>query len=163
MLSTGYRYINKGDEIENKYFADFHLFGTLGSFSFAYRLRPQYEYTPPHGEEIATDDYQARNKFWIKYDSLGKFTPYIACEIRYQLGGNLRAELNSKFHRARWEVGAHYSFNCKHSLSLFGLMQHEWNLPVEEQKVFYVIGLTYFYKFAWKMCQDEHIKYDAAD
>jgi len=163
-LSAGFRYINKNfGEKEYKYFGDIHFFRSLGSFSFAYRQRVQYEYTPTHEGSPASDDWQSRNKFWVKYDSLGKFTPYLAVEVRYQLGGNIRPELHNKFHRARWEAGVYYAINCKHSVALFGLMQHEWNLPVEKQKVIYAIGLTYFYKIAWKLCEDEHVKFDAAE
>lgn len=163
-LATGYRYINKNfGEIENKYFLDIHLFHSIGSFSFAYRQRPQYEYTPAYDGNTASDDWQSRNKFWVKYDSLGNFTPYLAAEVRWQIGGNIRPELHQKFHRARYEAGVYYTINCKHSVAIFGLLQHEWNLPVAKQKVIYAIGLTYFYKIAWKLCEDENIKFDAAE
>ena len=163
-IAAGFRYVNKNyGEIEHKLFGDIHFFHSFGSFSVAYRQRVQYEYTPPYQTENATDDWQSRNKFWVKYDSLGNFTPYLAAEVRWQIGGNLRPELNNKFHRARYEAGMYYSINCKHAVCLFGILQHEWNLPVPKQKVIYAIGLTYFYKIAWKLCEDEHIKYDAAE
>lgn len=163
-LSLGYRCANKGKgEIENKFFTDFHLFYTIGNFSFAYRQRIQYEYQPAYSGNEATNDWQSKNKFWLKYDSLGNFTPYLAGEIYWQMGGNDKPETNKKFHRARWEAGGYYSINCKNSVALFGILQREWNKPQDTQKVLYVIGLTYFYKFAWKLCEDEHIKYDAAE
>jgi len=136
-------------DFEHKFMLNLFLFQKFGSFSFGYRQRIQFEYDHLFtSEEGDVEKWYSRNKFVIQYDSLKRFTPFIAAELRWQISNPKEPEAYHKWDKARWEAGCHYRINQKHSIGVFGLLQHEWNKLPEDRSTLYVVGLMYWFKFS---------------
>lgn len=84
-----------------------------------------------------------RFKTDLKYDLGSKITPFVSCELRYQIRSWRGNDMyyNNRFHRIRNIVGADYEINNKHNITLYYLIQNEFNVPDIEN--IYIIGLAY--------------------
>jgi hypothetical protein len=84
-----------------------------------------------------------RFKTDVKYDFVSKITPFISCELRYQIRSWRGNDMfyNNSFHRIRNIVGVDYEFNNKNSLTLYYLIQNEFNINNLEN--IYIIGIAY--------------------
>lgn len=84
-----------------------------------------------------------RFKTDLKYSATEKITPYISCELRYQIraprgDGPL---YNNAFHRIRNVLGAEYQINKKNSMEVYYQFQTEYNISSPEST--YIIGIAY--------------------
>ncbi len=84
-----------------------------------------------------------RFKTDLKYDLGFKITPFVSCELRYQIRSWRGNDMyyNNRFHRIRNIVGADYEINNKHNITFYYLIQNEFNVPDIEN--IYIIGLAY--------------------
>jgi len=84
-----------------------------------------------------------RLKTDFKYTALKKISPYISCEVRYQIrdpkGKGPLSDLG--FHRIRYVAGAEYQPNKNHNLNLYYLIQTEYLIADPES--IYILGLAY--------------------
>jgi hypothetical protein len=114
----------------------------LKDFTFAYRHRLQAEvrniYSSANGD---IPEWYSRNKISVKYDLHKKITPYVSCELRYQLSDPRNIESDKTWHRARYAAGLDYEMNKKNAFGLYYLIQREWNVSVPEN--LYIVGLEY--------------------
>jgi hypothetical protein len=84
-----------------------------------------------------------RFKTDIKYSLTEKITPFIACELRYQIraprgDGPL---YNNGFHRIRNMAGVEYQINKKNSINVYYVIQSEFNISTPES--IYILGIGY--------------------
>lgn len=84
-----------------------------------------------------------RFKTDLKYDFNSKITPFVSCELRYQIRSWRGNDMfyNNGFHRIRNIIGADYELNKKHSFTIYYLIQNEFNIADLEN--IYIIGLAY--------------------
>lgn len=81
----------------------------------------------------------------LKYSVNDKITPFISCELRYQIRSWRGNDMfyNNGFHRIRNIVGADYEINNKHTLTFYYLIQNEFNIADLEN--IYIVGLAYIF------------------
>ncbi len=113
-----------------------------GNWTGSYRHRLQVEerniYSSDKG---AIPEWYSRNKIAVKYDLHKKVTPYLSCELRYQLSDPRNLESDQTWHRGRYVAGMDYELNKKSTFGLYYLIQHEWNVSIPEN--LYIVGLEY--------------------
>lgn len=84
-----------------------------------------------------------RLKTDLKYTGLKKISPFISCEVRYQIrdpkGKGPFSDFG--FHRIRYVAGAEYQINKNHDLSLYYLIQSEYYIA--EPESIYILGIAY--------------------
>jgi len=85
-------------------------------------------------------EYFWRNKFEIGYE-IGKFTPYIGTEVRYQIVDPRNAPSNYGWHRARTYAGVDYEINKKNAIGIMYLIQEEFD--IDDPGTGYILGLEY--------------------
>jgi hypothetical protein len=149
-LSVGYRIIEK--YLIEDFFSFRHRLMFDASYKYkiqniilSYRSRIQAEvrdyYSSKHGQ---IPEWYWRNKFDIKYD-LGKFTPYIGTELRYQISDPRNPSGNHGLHRARMYGGVDYKINNANSIGLYYLVQQEYD--IDEPADVYITGIQYTISF----------------
>lgn len=84
-----------------------------------------------------------RFKTDVKYALTRKLTPFVSCELRYQIRSWRGNDMlyNNGFHRIRNIVGADYELNNKHSVTIYYLIQNEFDISNLEN--IYIVGLAY--------------------
>lgn len=84
-----------------------------------------------------------RFKTDFKYALNDKITPFVSCELRYQIRSWRGNDMfyNNGFHRIRNIMGVDYEMNNKHSLTFYYLIQNEFNIDNLEN--IYIVGLAY--------------------
>jgi hypothetical protein len=113
-------------------------------FALSERVRYQIEvqdfYTSKKGK---LPEQYLRFKTDLKYTNLGKISPYISCELRYQLTAPRGDEplYNYGFHRVRNVAGIEYKLNDVHTLNFYYLIQSEFDISSKEN--IYIVGLAY--------------------
>lgn len=133
-------------------------------FTFTYRQRLQYEYDHIFSSDSGSvQKWYSRNKFLVRYDSLKNFTPYIAVELRWQIDNAKESDVDHKWHRARWEAGCYYTIGHISSVGLYGLYQHEWNMPAERRSTYFTIGFTFYSKFTRRKWRKEEMRFEFPD
>ncbi len=84
-----------------------------------------------------------RLKTDLKLTSLNKISPYISCEVRYQIrdpkGKGPFSDYG--FHRIRYVAGAEYQLQKNHSLNLYYLIQSEYYIA--DPETIYILGIAY--------------------
>lgn len=149
-LGLGYRFISKYMYKESRFSYKHRLmFDISYKYKFedliiSYRSRLQGEVrdynSDPQGKQ---PEYYWRNKLDIGYE-IGKFTPYIGTEVRYQIEDPRFPASNYGWHRARTYAGVDYEYNKKHSFGIMYLIQQEFD--VDDPGTGYILGLDYKYK-----------------
>jgi hypothetical protein len=113
-------------------------------FTLSERVRYQAEvqdfYTSRKGKLV---EQFLRLKTDFKYPATEKITPYISCELRYQIrsprgDGPL---YNNKFHRVRNVLGVEYEINKKNAINLYYVIQSEFGISTPES--IYILGIGY--------------------
>lgn len=116
----------------------------LNKFTLSERVRYQAEvqdlYTSKKGKLV---EQFLRFKTDVKYSMNNKITPYLSCELRYQIraprgDGPL---YDKGFHRVRNVLGVEYEINKKNSVNLYYLIQSEFNISTPES--IYILGVAY--------------------
>jgi hypothetical protein len=84
-----------------------------------------------------------RFKTDLKYGITNKITPYISCELRYQIhaprgDGPL---YDNGFHRVRNVLGVEYELNKKNSVNVYYLYQTEYFISTPE--TIFILGIAY--------------------
>jgi|WetSurMetagenome_2_1015567.scaffolds.fasta_scaffold390517_2 hypothetical protein len=148
--TIGYRFIEKVDP--EKYYADnlrfaHRILGELSyryhysSFTFLLKTRIEgemkYIYSSDKGK---VPGYDWKNKFEIKYRIL-RIEPYAGVELRYQYTDPRHPESNFLLNRIWIYAGADFSIFRYHTIGLYYLRQHEWNLVNAEDMN--VLGIQY--------------------
>jgi hypothetical protein len=142
-----YRFIEKKmiDEsysFRHRLMLDITLKKKYGDWTFAYRHRLQAEVRNIYSSERGhVPEWYSRNKIAVKYDLHKKITPYVSCELRYQISDPRNIESDQTWHRARYAAGLDYELNKKSTFGLYYLIQHEWNVSIPEN--LYIVGLEY--------------------
>jgi len=114
----------------------------LYDFTFYYRHRLQTEVRNVNSSDKGdVAEWYSRNKITAKYDIHKRYTPYISCELRYQIDDFRNMESDKTWHRARYAFGFDYELNKKSTFGIYYLIQHEWNVSLPEN--LYIIGLEY--------------------
>lgn len=85
--------------------------------------------------------YYLRSKLTVKYDLNKKYTPWISCEMFYQLNNPAGNELDN----IRYALGFDYKFNKKNSITLFYMINQQVN--VNDPWTSYISGINYSYNF----------------
>ncbi len=113
-------------------------------YALSERIRYQAEvqdfYTSKKGK--LTEQF-LRFKTDLKYSVTEKITPYVSCELRYQIhaprgDGPL---YDNGFHRIRNVLGIEYELNKKNSVNLYYLYQTEFDISTPE--TIYILGIGY--------------------
>ncbi|MES2762745.1 MAG: DUF2490 domain-containing protein [Bacteroidota bacterium] len=148
-ISPTYRTIQKR-RLEGTYsyrhrlMLDVTLKKKLNKFTLSERIRYQIEVqdfnTSRKGK--LTEQF-LRFKTDLKYAATKNISPYISCELRYQIraprgDGPL---YNNGFHRIRNVLGVEYELNKKNSVNLYYLIQSEFNISTPES--IYILGIGY--------------------
>jgi hypothetical protein len=146
-ISGVYRFIDKqkGDGsygIRNRFYTDFAFKVKPGKWSLGYRARLQGEWRESgyHSDLGTMPEVFLRNLFKVGYKATDKLTPYLACELRWQLQ-NPRLPWANGFDRARFIGGASYDINDTFSAGSYFLLQKEFN--VNNPQTLYIIGLEF--------------------
>ena len=84
-----------------------------------------------------------RFKTDVKYDLHNKITPFVSCELRYQIRSWRGNDMlyNYGFHRIRNIIGADYQLNDTHTITIYYLVQNEFN--IKDLENIYILGLAY--------------------
>jgi hypothetical protein len=84
-----------------------------------------------------------RFKTDVKYSLTDKTTPFVSCELRYQIRSWRGNDMfyNNGFHRIRNIIGTDYKLDDKHTFTIYYLIQHEFNISDLEN--IYIVGLAY--------------------
>ncbi len=113
-------------------------------FTISERVRYQSEvgdyYTSEKGKLV---EQFLRLKTDLKLTSLKKISPYISCEVRYQIRdpkgkGPLT---DNGFHRIRNVIGAEYQIKKNQSVNLYYLIQSEY--LISDPETIYILGIAY--------------------
>jgi hypothetical protein len=116
----------------------------IQKFTISERVRYQAEvqdlYTSKKGKLV---EQFLRFKTDLKYSLSDNVTPYVSCELRYQIraprgDGPL---YDRGFHRIRNVIGVDYQINKKNSVNLYYLIQSEFNISTPES--IYIVGVAY--------------------
>ncbi len=105
-----------------------------------YQIEVQDFYTSKKGKLA---EQFLRLKSDVKYNLSEKVTPYISCELRYQIrsprgDGPL---YDKGFHRIRNVAGLEYTINKRNALNLYYLIQSEFDISGRES--IYIVGIAY--------------------
>ena len=146
-VGVAYRFISKymyqttSFSFRHRFMFDAMYKHKLSKLILSYRSRLQAEVrdysSSPEGKLM---EYFWRNKCDVGYE-IGKFTPYIGTEIRYQIVDPRNAESNYGWHRARTYAGIDYELNKKHSFGILYLIQQEFD--IDDPGTGYILGLEY--------------------
>ncbi len=116
----------------------------LQKFTLSERARYQIEvqdlYTSKKGKLA---EQFLRFKTDIKYSANDQITPYVSCELRYQIHSP-RGDgpvYDNGFHRIRNVAGLEYNINKDNSVNLYYLIQSEFN--ISDRESIYIIGIAY--------------------
>lgn len=84
-----------------------------------------------------------RLKTDLKFTALKKISPYISCELRYQIRDpkGKGPITDNGFHRIRNVVGAEYDIKKNQSINLYYLIQQEYYIP--DPETIYILGIAY--------------------
>lgn len=116
----------------------------LNKFTLSERIRYQAEvqdlYTSKKGKLL---EQFLRLKTDLKYSLNDDITPYISCELRYQIRAPRGdgPSYDKGFHRIRNVLGVEYQINKKNSVNLYYLIQSEFNISTPES--IYILGIAY--------------------
>ncbi len=148
-ISPTYRSIQKKRldgtySFRHRLMLDVTLKKKLQKITLSERIRYQIEvqdlYTSKKGKLA---EQFLRFKTDLKFAVNEKLTPYISCELRYQIksprGDGSR--YNESFHRVRNVLGIEYQINKKNSVNLYYLFQSEFNISTPES--IYILGIAY--------------------
>ena len=116
----------------------------LKKITLSERIRYQAEvqdfYTSKKGKLV---EQFLRFKTDLKFAATDKITPYISCELRYQIHAP-RGDgpiYDKGFHRIRNVLGVEYEINKKNAVNLYYLYQTEFNISTPE--TIYILGVGY--------------------
>ena len=110
-------------------------------FTLRERLQSQVKDVQSSDAGFSPQYTSLRSKLTVKYDTDKKYTPWLACEMFYQLSNPEGNEIDNM----RYSLGVDYKFNKKNSMSLFYLINEEVNL--NNPLTSYIIGVNYSYSF----------------
>ncbi|MBC7695872.1 MAG: DUF2490 domain-containing protein [Burkholderiales bacterium] len=105
-----------------------------------YQIEVQDLYTSKKGKLA---EQFLRFKTDLKYPVNEKVTPYISCELRYQIRSP-RGDgptYDNGFHRIRNVAGFEYQLNKKNAVNLYYLIQTEFYISTPES--IYILGIAY--------------------
>jgi hypothetical protein len=110
-----------------------------------YQIEVQDLYTSKKGKLA---EQFLRFKTDLKYAITEKITPYISCELRFQIRSPRGDGPNydNGFHRIRNVLGVEYELNKKNSVNLYYLIQNEFNISTPESIYILGIGYTFIFK-----------------
>ncbi len=116
----------------------------LSRLSIANRVRYQTEVKDYYTSEKGRYAEQfLRDKVEIKLDIDKKITPFISCEVRYQISVpySKSSAYNNEIHRVRFAAGLDYKINSRNTVGLYYLIQNEFYISHPEHN--YILGLQY--------------------
>ena len=146
-LGISYRFIQKRrvDDFystRHRYNIDLSLKYKIKKISVSLRERFQTQYADVNtSEDGKIAERYLRNKLTLKYDLDKKYTPYISCELFYQLSN----PEGNEFDNIRYAAGFNYEFNKKMSVDLFYLINKEFH--VNDPWTEYISGIGFNYSF----------------
>ncbi len=134
-----------------------------GSFSYRHRLmldatiKKKFEkitlserirYQAEVGDYLSSEKGKLVEQFLrlktdLKFTSLKKISPYISCEVRYQIRDpkGKGPFSDNGFHRIRYVAGAEYQLKKNHNINLYYLIQTEYYIADPES--IYILGIAY--------------------
>jgi hypothetical protein len=148
-ISPTYRAIQKKRldgtySFRNRFMFDLTFKKKLKKITLSERIRYQAEvqdfYTSKKGKLA---EQFLRFKTDLKFAATEKITPYISCELRYQIHAP-RGDgpiYDKGFHRIRNVLGVEYEINKKNAVNLYYLYQTEFNISTPE--TIYILGIGY--------------------
>ena len=146
-VGLGYRFISKymyqttSFSFRHRLMFDLSYKHKFKNLILSYRSRIQGEIRDYNSSSQGKNpEYFWRNKLDVGYE-IGKFTPYVGTELRYQIVDPRNAEGNYGWHRARSYVGIDYELNKTHSFGIMYLIQQEFD--IDDPGTGYIIGLEY--------------------
>jgi hypothetical protein len=148
-ISPTYRAIQKKRldgtySFRHRLMLDVTLKKKLQKFTLSERVRYQIEvqdlYTSKKGKLA---EQFLRFKTDLKYAVNENLTPYVSCELRYQIKSPRGdgPQFDKEFHRIRNVLGIEYQINKKNSINLYYLIQSEFNISTPES--IYILGIAY--------------------
>jgi hypothetical protein len=115
-------------------------------FGFSYRNRLQTEVQDLNNSaDGRIPEWYSRHRVELKYNTKGRFQPFVAYEARFQVKDPRRRESDGLWHRNRFSAGVQYEIDKRNSVSLYYLIQREFSVSSPQQ--LYVAGLEY--NFNW--------------
>jgi hypothetical protein len=128
--------------IRHRLMLDITLKKKINNVTLSYRHRLQAEVRNVNSSEKgAVPEWYSRNKLTLKYDLHKKYSPYLSCELRYQISDPRSIESDQTWHRARYALGFDYELNKRSTFGIYYLIQREWNVSIPED--LYILGLEY--------------------
>jgi hypothetical protein len=119
---------------------------TNGRFTLGYRHRLQTGvrkyYTSKLGKIPA---WNYRHRFQVKYEYNKRIEPFISAEVNFQLYDARQMMFNNAANRLRYQLGTDIKLNAKSSISIYYMIQDEFNTEKETDQ--YILGIEYSYKF----------------
>jgi Protein of unknown function (DUF2490) len=148
-ISPTYRFTQKkqlepGFGYRHRFMLDVTAKKKFSKITLSERVRYQTEvqdfYTSRKGK---IPEHYLRFKTDLKYTAPEKLTPYISCELRYQITAPRGEDplTNYGFHRIRNVAGIEYKINDSNTLNLYYLIQSEFNITNKES--IYIVGIGY--------------------
>ncbi len=148
-ISPSYRFIQKkrledSYSYRHRFMLDVSIKKKIQKIIVSERIRYQAEVQDFYSSKKGKLAEQfLRFKTDLKYTAFEKVTPYISCEVRYQIhaprgDGSM---YDNGFHRVRNVLGIEYEINKKNSVNLYYLFQTEFNISTPE--TIYIFGVAY--------------------
>lgn len=148
-IDPTYRFIQKlrlegSYSFRHRFMLDVTAKKKIRNFTLSERIRYQIEvadYNTSKKGKLA--EQFLRFKTDLKYALNKKISPYISCELRYQIRSPKGddPQYDGEFHRIRNVLGVEYQFNKKNSVNLYYLIQSEFNISSPES--IYILGIGY--------------------
>lgn len=148
-ISPSYRFIQKVKidtrvSYRHRLSADLTYKKKFNKFIISERIRYQIEIrdylTSKKGK---LPEQYVRFKTDFKYNITDKITPYLSCELRFQIRSwrDNDIKYNGDFHRIRNVGGIEYEFNYRNFINVYYLVQNEFNIAGIENN--FIFGVAY--------------------
>lgn len=133
--------IKSGYQPEHRFFVGLFANIKFNDVKISYKIRVQEKFSDMYKNSWSESANTLRNKVSVKYTLFGTpFRPFVSCEIFNPIENNSISFVN----KARYVGGCDYLFSKKMSLSLFYLLQQEYNTKNPEQ--LHVLGVGFDYE-----------------
>lgn len=148
-ISPSYRFIQKVKidmhvSYRHRLSSDLTYKKKFNKFTISERIRYQIEvrdYLTSKKGKLPEQFLRFKTDF--KYAVTEKITPYLSCELRYQIRSwrDNDTRYNGDFHRIRYVGGIEYELNYRNSINVYYLVQNEFNIAGIENN--FIVGLAY--------------------
>lgn len=117
-----------------------------GRFTFGYRHRIQTGVKKYYSSKLGKiPAWNYRHRLQVKYEYNKRVEPFASAEVNIQLYDARQMMFNNSANRLRYQIGTDVNFNSRSSISIYYMIQDEFNTEKEVDQ--YILGFEYSYKF----------------